>query len=52
MSEKAPPEMTRRGWLGALAGAAAAVVAAVRERKRPEKAAERRRRGRFWIGHT
>ena len=41
---------SRRGWMGAVAGAVAAVAGL--RRKRPETVAEKRRRKRFWIGHT
>lgn len=42
--------LSRRGWLGALAGVAAAVAGARRQRR--ETVAEKRRRRRLWIGHT
>ena len=43
-------EWSRRGVFSALAGAVAAVAGL--RRKRPETVAEKRRRKRFWIGHT
>jgi hypothetical protein len=44
---------TRRGWFGALAGAAALVAAvAGRRRTRRETVAEKREKRRLWIGHT
>lgn len=52
MKGEAKPELTRRGLFGALAGVAAVLVATLRERKPPETLADRRRRRRFWIGHT
>ena len=51
MKKKSEPDrISRRGLFGALAGAVAAVAGL--RRKRPETVAEKRRRKRFWIGHT
>ena len=45
------PQWSRRGWIGAVAGALAAVTS-IRRARREETVAEKRRRRRFWIGHT
>jgi hypothetical protein len=43
-------QWSRRGWIGAVAGAFAAVTSIRRTRR--ETVVEKRRRRRFWIGHT
>lgn len=48
-----PEKLTRRGWFGALAGAAALLAAvAGRRARRGETAGEKRAKRRLWIGHT
>jgi hypothetical protein len=49
---KAEPALSRRGLFGAVAGALAAVAGITRSGGRRDSVAEKRRRGRFWIGHT
>ena len=44
-------QITRRGWIGAVAGVVAA-VANLKRTHRDETVVEKRRRRRFWIGHT
>lgn len=44
-------QWSRRGWIGAVAGALAAVTS-IRRTRREDTVVEKRRRRRFWIGHT
>jgi hypothetical protein len=44
-------EWSRRGWIGAVAGALAAVTS-IRRTRCEETVVEKRQRRRFWIGHT